>query len=124
LLAWGRLTAAQAKEEKDPERAKKTFEQARQLLERSMAKGEESATLHSEMGIVYARLAMWDEAAKSYEQALRMRRRRNDWRLELGKIYAQLGRIRDAELKYRQVLALSPDDADAAKALEAIGRRF
>jgi Flp pilus assembly protein TadD len=67
---------------------------------------------------------LWDKAAKSYEQALRMRRRRNDWRLELGNIYAQLGRIRDAELKYRQVLALSPDDVDAARGLEAIGKRF
>ena len=147
LLAWGRLAAAQAKEEKNPERMKKLFQQARELLERSMSKGEESATLHSELGRVYARLAaweaaaksneqaqetsreiqiseLWDRAAKSYEQALRMRRRRNDWRLELGNIYAQLGRIGDAELKYRQVLALSPDDVDAAKGLEAIGKRF
>jgi Flp pilus assembly protein TadD len=53
-----------------------------------------------------------------------MRRRRNDWRLELGNIYAQLGRISDAELKYRQVLALSPDDVAAARGLEAIGKRF
>ena len=148
LLAWGRLAAAQAKEEKNPERMKKMFEHARELLERSMSKGEESATLHSELGLVYARLATWDaaaksdgqaqekaaretqaselweKAAKSYEQALRMRRRRNDWRLELGNIYAQLGRISDAELKYRQVLALSPDDVGAARGLEAIGKRF
>jgi predicted membrane-bound spermidine synthase/Tfp pilus assembly protein PilF len=124
LLAWGRLTAAQAREEKNPERMKKLFGQARQLLETSMSKGEESATLYAELGIVYTRLAMWDQASKSYERALRMRRRRNDWRLELGNAYAQLGRISDAELKYRQVLALSPDDAEAAKALEAIGKRF
>jgi Flp pilus assembly protein TadD len=69
-------------------------------------------------------LAIWDKAAGAYEQALRMRRRRNDWRLALGHAYAQLGRTRDAETKYRQVLALSPDEADAAKALESIGRRF
>jgi tetratricopeptide (TPR) repeat protein len=67
---------------------------------------------------------MWDKAAESYEHALRMRRRRNDWRLSLGNAYAQLGRIRDAERKYREVLVLSPDDADAAKALESIGKRF
>ena len=124
LLAWGRLTAAQAKEEKNPEQMKKMFEQARQLLERSMAKGEESHHLYSELAEVYSKLAIWDKAAASYEQALRMRRRRNDLRLALGKAYAQLGRIRDAELKFRQVLVLSPDEADAAKALESIGKRF
>jgi tetratricopeptide (TPR) repeat protein len=124
LLAWGRLTAAQAKEEKNPEQIKKMFEQARQLLERSKAKGEESHHLYSELAEVYAKLGIWEKAAASYEQALRMRRRRNDLRLALGKAYAQLGRIRDAELKFRQVLVLSPDEADAAKALESIGKRF
>jgi tetratricopeptide (TPR) repeat protein len=103
---------------------KKMFEQARQLLERSKAKGEESHHLFSELAEVYSKLGIWDKAAASYEQALRMRRRRNDWRLALGKTYAQLGRIRDAELKFRQVLVLSPDEADAAKALESIGKRF
>jgi spermidine synthase len=124
LLAWGRLTAAQAKEEKNPEQMKKMFEQAKQLLERSKAKGEESHHLHAELAEVYSRLGLWDKAVGSYEQALRMRRRRNDLRLALGKAYAHLGRIRDAELKFRQVLALSPDEADAAKALESIGKRF
>jgi spermidine synthase len=148
LLAWGRLTAAQARQVKDTERMMKMFEQARQLLERSKSKGEDSPTLYAELGTVYARLAtleqaarsdapardktardnqvseLWAKAAQSYEQALRMRRRRNDWRFELANAYAQLGRIGDAEIKYREVLALSPDDADAAKALEAIGKRF
>jgi spermidine synthase/cytochrome c-type biogenesis protein CcmH/NrfG len=124
LLAVGRLSAAQAKTEKNDEQAKKLFEDARQLLERSRLKGEESATIFAELGEVYSRLAIWDKAAEAYEHALRLRRRRNDWRLALGHAYAQLGRIRDAETKYRQVLVLSPDEADAAKALEAIGRRF
>jgi spermidine synthase/cytochrome c-type biogenesis protein CcmH/NrfG len=124
LLAWGRLTLAQAKAEKNAEQAKKISEHAKQLLERSQLKGEESATIFAELGEVYSRLAIWDKAAGAYEQALRMRRRRNDWRLALGHAYAQLGRTRDAETKYRQVLALSPDEADAAKALESIGRRF
>ncbi|HEX2227773.1 MAG TPA: tetratricopeptide repeat protein, partial [Candidatus Binatia bacterium] len=124
LLAAGRLSAAQAKAEKNDEEAKKLFEEARQLLERSRLKGEESATIFAELGEVYSRLAVWDKAAEAYEQALRLRRRRNDWRLALGHAYARLGRIGDAETKYRQVLVLSPDEADAAKALESIGRRF
>jgi predicted membrane-bound spermidine synthase/Flp pilus assembly protein TadD len=124
LLAWGRLTAARAKAEKNSDQAKKMFAEAREQLERSQAKGEESATIFAELGEVYSRLGVWDKAAESYEQALRMRRRRNDWRLALGHAYAQLGQRAAAETKYRQVLALSPDEADAAKALESIGRRF
>jgi predicted membrane-bound spermidine synthase/tetratricopeptide (TPR) repeat protein len=124
LLALGRLRGAQAKAEKDSEAAQKMFEEARGLLERARLKGEESPTLFAELGEVYSRLAVWDQAASAYEQALRMRRRRNDWRLALGNAYGQLGRISDAELKYRQVLALSPDEAQAARALESLGRRF
>jgi predicted membrane-bound spermidine synthase/Tfp pilus assembly protein PilF len=113
LLAWGRLMAAKGK-----------TREAKDLLERSNAKGEDSATIYSELGSVYTKLEMWNKAAAAYEQALRMRRTRNDWRLALGNAYAQLGRMGEAELKYREVLALAPDDADAWKALEAIGKQY
>ena len=113
LMALGRLMAA-----------KENPREAKELLERSNAKGEDSATLYSELGNVYSKLQMWDKAADAYKQALRMRRRRNDWRLALGNAYAQLGRRREAERKYREVLAFSPDDTDAWKALEAIGKKY
>ena len=89
-----------------------------------MAKGEDSATLHSELGAVYYNLQVWEKAAASYDQALGLRRRRNDWRFLIGQAYAQLGRVRDAERKYREVLAFSPDDAEAWKALQALGKRY
>jgi spermidine synthase len=113
LMAWGRLM-----------NAKGNAREAKELLERSNAKGEDSATIYSELGSVYAKLKMWDKAADAYKQALRMRRRRNDWRQALGDAYAQLGRLREAERKYREVLAFSPDDTDAWKALEAIGKKY
>jgi spermidine synthase len=113
LLAWGRLM-----------NAKGQAREAKELLERSNAKGEDSSTIYSELGSVYSKLRMWDKAADAYKQALRMRRRRNDWRLALGNAYAQLGRMREAERKYREVLAFSPDDTDAWKALEAIGKKY
>jgi tetratricopeptide (TPR) repeat protein len=113
LMAWGRLMAA-----------KGNAREAKELLERSRAKGEDSATIYSELGSVYSKLKMWDKAADAYKQALRMRRRRNDWRLALGNAYAQTGRLREAERKYREVLAFSPDDTDAWKALEAIGKKY
>ena len=75
---------------KDEAQSKKQLQEARALLEKCMLKGEDSATFHSEMGAVYYKLAMWEKAAESYtEQALRMRRRRNDLRFALGQSYAQ-----------------------------------
>ncbi|HSK30202.1 MAG TPA: fused MFS/spermidine synthase, partial [Candidatus Limnocylindria bacterium] len=124
LLALGRLTAAKAIKVTDEAEMKKQLQEARSLLERSKTKGEESATVHAELGAVYYRLEMWDKAAESYEDALRMRRRRNDLRFSLGQAYGQLGRIRAAELKYREILALAPDDLEAFKALQDIGKKY
>jgi Flp pilus assembly protein TadD len=76
------------------------------------------------MGEVYGKLGMWQEAADAYKEALRLRRRRNEWRMALGQAYAKLGKVREAEQKYREVLALSPDDASAWKSLEALGKRY
>src|SRR3970282_2135063 len=47
LLAWGRLIAAKAQKQKDPTHVKRSLEEAGELLERSAARGEDSATLHS-----------------------------------------------------------------------------
>ena len=71
-----------------------------------------------------SKLNMWDKAAESYKEALRMRRRRNDWRRSLGEAYAKLGKVREAEQKYREVLALSPDDDQALHGLQALGKRY
>jgi tetratricopeptide (TPR) repeat protein len=124
LLAWGRLLAAQGKAEKDESRSKAQLQQAREFLEKSKTKGEDSATIHSELGDIYLRLSIWDKAAAAYEEALRLRRRRNDWRRILGQAYAQLGRIREAERKFREVLAFSPDDVEAWRGLQSIGKKY
>jgi tetratricopeptide (TPR) repeat protein len=124
LLAWGRLTAAKAARLKDDGQAKKELQEARALLEKSKSKGEDSATIHTELGGVYYRLAVWEKAAAEYAEALRMRRRRNDLRFSLGQSYAQLGKKKDAEQKYREILSLSPDDADALKALQDLGAKY
>jgi tetratricopeptide (TPR) repeat protein len=124
LLAWGRLTAAKAQQLNDEAQMKKQLQQARMLLEKSKSKGEESATIHTELAGIYYRLGVWERAAAEYAEALRMRRRRNDLRFSLGQAYAQLGRVGDAEQKYREILSLSPDDADALKALQNLGKRY
>jgi tetratricopeptide (TPR) repeat protein len=124
LLAWGRLTAAKAQQLNDEAETKKQLQQARALLEKSKSKGEDSATIHTELAGVYYKLGVWEKAAAEYAEALRMRRRRNDLRFSLGQAYAQLGRVSDAEQKYREILSLSPDDADALKALQDLGKRY
>lgn len=124
LLAWGRFAAAQAQRETNEAKAKEELQKARGLLERAKAKGENSATIHTELGIVYYKLAMWEKAVQEYTDALRMRRRRNDLRFSLGQAYAQLGKMKLAEQKYREILSLSPDDADALNALQAIGKHY
>ncbi len=124
LLAWGRLTAQKASRHKEKAQAKELTEEAKGLLERSLAKGENSATLYSELGEVYTKLEMWEKAVDAYNEALRLRRRRNDWRLSLGQAYAKMGKYREAERKYREVLAFSPEDTDAWKGLRDLGKRY
>jgi len=125
LLAWGRLIAAKAGEEKDQAVAKKEWGEAKDFLEKSKAtEVETSATLYAALGNVYANLQMWDKAADAYKEALRMRRRQNDWRRSLGEAYAKLGKVREAEQKYREILALSPDDDQALHGLQALGKRY
>jgi predicted membrane-bound spermidine synthase/tetratricopeptide (TPR) repeat protein len=124
LLAWGRLMAAQARGQTDEGQSKTQLQESLEFLEKSKAKGEDSATIHSELGDIYFRLSMWDKAAAAYEEALRLRRRRNDWRRILGQAYAQLGRIGEAERKFREVLSFSPDDVEAWKGLQSIGKKY
>jgi predicted membrane-bound spermidine synthase/tetratricopeptide (TPR) repeat protein len=124
LLAWGRLMAAKAQGSANDAETKKQLQEARALLEKAKAKGEESATIHSELGVVYYKLAMWEKAVQEYGEALRMRRRRNDLRFSLGQAYAQLGKTAEAEQKYREILSLAPDDADALKALQDLGKKY
>jgi predicted membrane-bound spermidine synthase/tetratricopeptide (TPR) repeat protein len=124
LLAWGRLAAAKAQRETNDTKAKEELQKARELLEKAKAKGENSATIHTELGIVYYKLSMWEKAVQEYSEALRMRRRRNDLRFSLGQAYAQLGKMKQAEQKYREILSLAPDDADALKALQGIGKHY
>jgi uncharacterized protein HemY len=125
LLALGRLALAKSKKENDTPLGANQLQEAKASLERSKATElEQSSTLYAELGAVYAKLEMWDKAADSYQEALRMRRRRNDWRLSLGEAYAKLGKVEEAEQKYREVLALSPDDEHALYGLQALGKRY
>jgi len=113
LLAWGRLMSA-----------KDELQKARESLEQSKEKGEESGTLYGALGDVYLKLKLWDQAAHSYSQALRHRKKNIEWRRSLGIALAQTGRVGEAERRLREVLALDPDDAEALRELRKLGRRY
>jgi spermidine synthase/Flp pilus assembly protein TadD len=113
LLAWGRLLLA-----------KEDFAKAREFLEKSKAKGEDSASLYIALAENYSKLKLWPQAADSYGQALRYRRKNNDLRRSMGIALAQMGKTRLAEEKLREVLALSPSDVEAWQELRKLGKRY
>jgi len=113
LLARGRLMLAKGEAQK-----------AKDLLEQSKEKGEESGTLYGALGETYLQLELWAEAAKAYRQAVKLRKKNTEWRRSLGVALAKMGKIREAEEKYREVLALSSDDAEAWRELQKLGKRY
>ena len=113
LLAWGRLTRGQRQSHDRRGACKKERQEARRLLEKSKTKGEESATIIPELARVYFKLEMWDKAAENYEAACACGGAATICASRWAKPMRKLGRIGEAEQKFRQVLAFSPDDADA-----------
>lgn len=112
LLAWGRLMLARGETEK-----------AREFLERSQEKGEDSAALYGALGEVYSKLGLWEKAAGAYRNALKLKKN-VEWRRALGFALSRMGRMREAEEKYREVLALNPRDAEAWRGLQSLGKKY
>jgi tetratricopeptide (TPR) repeat protein len=113
LMAWGRLFLEKGETEK-----------AKEFLEQAKEKGEDSDVLYSALGEAYRKLGLWQEAAGAYRRALKFRRSNVDWRRSLGIALANLGRTREAELKFREVLSISSDDAEAWQELKKLGKRY
>jgi spermidine synthase len=113
LLALGKLQAAQG-----------NYAEAVKLLEEAKNKGEDSATLYGELGFSYSRLEQWQKATAMLEQALKTQRNNTGWRLLYGEALRNLGRTDEAELKFREVLALEPDNAEAWKKLRELKRKY
>jgi tetratricopeptide (TPR) repeat protein len=112
LLWWGRLQFEKGE-----------LEKAKDFLEQAKAKGEDSDVLYGALGETYSRLEQWEQAAGAYREALR-RKRNVDWRRSLGIALAKLGRVGEAEEKFREVLATRSDDIEAWKELGKIGKRY
>ncbi|HSB79237.1 MAG TPA: fused MFS/spermidine synthase [Candidatus Methylomirabilis sp.] len=88
--------------------------------------GETSAELQSQRGETLMWLGRYREAAMAYRQALRGNVEEVTWRLNLGISLAQLGPAYtgETEQRFREVLAMDPDNTRAWEELHNLGKRF
>jgi spermidine synthase len=98
--------------------------EAAKLLEAALAAGEESGLHHAALGEAYTELRQWDKAIWAFERALRKSRRNVTWRLSLAHALVEAGRLEQAERRYREVLALDPNRAEAWRGLRRLGKRY
>src|SRR5581483_7845672 len=115
LLALGRL-----------EVVRKNYPRAVALLEaaRAAPEGEKSSILYGTLGNAYVQLERWDDAVETLEQALLRQRKNSAWRLLQARALTRLGRTREAELRYREVMAMEPGNGEAWEGLKSLGRRY
>jgi spermidine synthase len=113
LVSWGRLLLE-----------KGDANQAKEFLERAKEKGDKSDVLEIALAETYRKLELWPEAAVAYRRALRFKRSSVELRRNLGIALAKTGRIKEAEQKFREVLASSSDDAEAWRELQKLGKRY
>jgi spermidine synthase len=113
LLAQGRL----ALEKNDAPRA-------RTQLERARDKGEKSDALYVALAEACRQMDAWPETVDAYTRALRLKRTNIELRRKLGVALAKVGRVKEAEQKFREVLASSPDDSESWRELQKLGKRY
>ncbi|MBI4523661.1 MAG: fused MFS/spermidine synthase [Deltaproteobacteria bacterium] len=113
LLAFGRLKLV-----------KGDFADAAKLLEEAKQRGEDSGTLYGALGEAYYQLKHWDKAAEAYGVALKHHRKNTQWRRSLADALVEIGKPKEAERKYREVLALDPNSVEAWRGLKRLGKRY
>ena len=58
------------------------------------------------------------------ERAVQHQSRNTTWRLMQAKALWQMGRIKEAKLKYREVLAIDPSSSQAWNGLRLLGEKY
>jgi Flp pilus assembly protein TadD len=81
------------------------------------------ASAHHNLGMLLLRLKRYDEAARSFRQALRHRADAPATYLHLGYALKESGRLEEASAAWQQVLRLSPADAAASEELRRAARQ-
>ena len=113
LAARGRLKLAQGR-----------AQEARELLEEALRRGERSGTLGGALGDLYVELGLWEQAVIAYKKALKYAIRNSDWRCSMGITLVRMGKMTEAKQKFREVLALTPDDVEAWQELHKLGASY
>jgi len=96
--------------------AGRTLDREKDLLEAKCEAGEAGAREYVYLGTIYKRQGRSEAAISCYRRALELDYGQVEWRLELAKLLAQTGRVRDALGEARTCLDLRPG-CDAAKKL-------
>ena len=100
---------------------------AERTIGQAIALDPESATMHSDLGVVLTELDRSEDAASAYRQALALRPDFPEALNNLGSSLKTLGRIDEAVAQFRAALALRPGYADAlhnlGMGLELLGER-
>jgi tetratricopeptide (TPR) repeat protein len=106
------------------EKAKGNLSEAIALFEATWRSGEDSASLFSALGEAYSQTKQWGNAASAYEMALKRHRKNTAWRLAWARARHHAGKYREAEEKYRELLAINPDLTDAWLGLKTLPKRY
>jgi tetratricopeptide (TPR) repeat protein len=85
----------------------------RAQFERLIEKGDRSAAVHYNLGVVFARQGQLEQAASHYQQALKLDPNDHFAHFGLGSVLARQRRFSDAERHYRRAVELQPEFADA-----------
>jgi Flp pilus assembly protein TadD len=87
-------------------------------LEEAARKDPTSKEIQFSLGLAYAQVGRYPEAAQSFETALTLGADANTYS-NLGVIYYKMGRLEDAVTQYQEALKLKPNDAEVLSNLAA-----
>jgi spermidine synthase len=104
----------------------KRYPEALAALDEAATRGERSGEFQAARGEVLMWLNRHGEAVAPFRQALRTNIQNITWRLNLGICLAQLGprEQREAEQRFREVLALDPGNTRAWEEVNRLGKRL
>jgi tetratricopeptide (TPR) repeat protein/O-antigen ligase len=97
---------------------KQQYDMAQKAYTRALTLSPYSWHAHNGLGIVFKRQNNYDQALMHYNEALHYFPGQNNpnsvgIRTNLGALYKSMGKLREAEMEYRQILATNPEHAGA-----------
>ena len=119
LAAASILSTLDARAQTTNARARGAPKRGAQRVDTSGGQEGERARALVEEGQRHADEGKWDEALKSYKQAVEIDPRYSDAYLNMGDAYMSAGRYKEGFAAYRQAIAASPTNADAFYSLGA-----